>query len=159
MIRQYRIDRYNGQELLVCEVFRRHTFTQLEQDALFKYREHERENRRDPEHFVSVYDFRCALSDFLEQKENYDEDGKLVRTFFGLSEPIAVYDSIPCIIIRGVVYQNRIASLAVDYKQSVLLQLGEGMSAEDLADENFLTVIAVNAVLSNHSSTPSVGSP
>lgn len=120
MIRQYRIDRYNGQEILVCEVFRRHTFTQLEQDALFKYREHERENRRDPEHFVSVYDFRCALSDFLEQKENYDEDGKLVRTFFGLSEPIAVYDSIPCIIIRGVVYQNRIASLAVDYKQSVL---------------------------------------
>lgn len=120
MIRQYRIDRYNGQEILVCEVYRRHTFTQLEQDALFKFREHEREIRRDPEYSASVYDFRCALSDFLVQKENYDDDGKLIRTFFGLSEPIAIYDSLPCIIIRGVVYQNRVASLAVDYQQSVL---------------------------------------
>lgn len=120
MIRQYRIDRFNGQEILVCEVFRRHTFTQLEQDALFKFRERERELRNDPEFSASVYDFRCALSDFLEQTDNYDENGKLLRTFFGLSEPVAVYDSLPAIIIRGVVYQNRIASLAVDYQQSVL---------------------------------------
>lgn len=120
MIRQYRIDRFNGQEILVCEVYRRHTFTQLEQDALFKFREREREIRQDPNYSASVYDFRCALSDFLEHPENYDADGKLLRTFFGLSEPIVVYDSLPAIILRGVVYQNRIASLAVEYQQSVL---------------------------------------
>lgn len=120
MVRQYRIDHFNGQEILVCEVFRRHTFTQSEQDALFKFRERERQIRRDPEFSASIYDFRCALSDFLENPENYDENGKLLSTFFGLSEPVAVYDSLPAIIIRGVVYQNRIASLAVDYQQSVL---------------------------------------
>lgn len=120
MIRQFRIDRFNGQEILVCEVYRRHTFTQLEEDALFKFREREREFRHDPEFSASVYDFRRALSDFLEQKENYDDNGNLLRTFFGLSEPVAVYDSLPAVIIRGVVYQNRIASLAVDYQQSVL---------------------------------------
>lgn len=120
MIRQYRLDRFNGQEILVCEVYRRHTFTQLEQDALFKFREREREVREDPNYSASVYDFRCALSDFLERPEIYDSDGKLLCTFFGLSEPISVYDSLPAIILRGVVYQNRIASLAVDYQQSVL---------------------------------------
>ena len=120
MIRQYRIDRYNGQEILVCEVFRKHTFTQVEQDALFKFREYEREIRADKEFSASVYDFRCALSDFLENPENYDKDGKLFRTFYGLSEPVAIYDSLPSIVLRGVVYQNRIASLAVEYQQSVL---------------------------------------
>lgn len=120
MIRQYRIDRYNGQEIFVCEVYRKHTLTQSEHNALFKFREREREVRNDPNYSASLLDFRCALSDFLDQAENYDSDGKLFRTFFGLSEPIAIYDSMPAIILRGVVYQNRIASLAVDYQQSVL---------------------------------------
>lgn len=41
-------------------------------------------------------------------------------TFYGLVEPVLVYDPYPAIVLRGVVIDNRIASLQVDYVQSVL---------------------------------------
>lgn len=107
MIRQYRIDRFNGLEVLVCEVYRKHTWNQFEYEAFQAWKQH-----RDIAFEMS--DFVYELNEWLE-KEHDSKD-----TFFGLVEPIPVYDLYPAIVLRGVVVDNRIVSLQVDYVSSVL---------------------------------------
>lgn len=104
MVRQYRIDRFNGMEILVCEVYDRHLFTQSEHEALVVYNE---EHLQDP---VSNSDFRTIVNEALAQ------DG--VDSFLGLKWPIPVYDSTPCVILRGPVVDNRIVSLQAEYISS-----------------------------------------
>lgn len=106
MVRQYRIDRFNGMEILVCECFERHLFTQFENEALFAYNE---EHKDDP---VGNSDFRSIVNEALAQ-EGTD-------SYLGLKWPIPVYDSVPCVILRGPVMDNRIVSLQVEYVPSVL---------------------------------------
>lgn len=115
MIRQYRIDRFNGIEFLVCEVYYKHTWTQSENDAIFAFREHERKVRNDPEYSAPVSDFKDALNEFLQSQKAGDKS-----TFYGISWPVPVYNYQPSIVLRGAVIDNRIASLQVDYDGAVL---------------------------------------
>lgn len=105
MVRQYRIDRFNGMEILVCEVYNRHLFNQAEHEALVAYNE---EHLQDP---VSNADFRSIVNDALSQEG--------VDSYLGLKWPIPVFDSTPCVILRGPVIDNRIMSLQVEYVPSV----------------------------------------
>lgn len=105
MVRQYRIDRFNGMEILVCEVYDRHLFTQAEHEALVAYNE---EHLQDP---VSNADFRAIVNEALAQEG--------VDSYLGLKWSIPVYDSTPCVILRGPVIDNRIMSLQVEYVPSV----------------------------------------
>lgn len=113
MIRQYRIDRFNGVEMLVCECFRKHTWTQAENDAFFLWKE--QEEKRRPNEVYLESDFCADFDDFLSSLKP-GEDVK----FFGLSERIPVFDTWPCIVLRGPIVDNRIAALQVDYVGSVL---------------------------------------
>lgn len=112
MFRQYRIDRFNGLEVLVCEIFRKHTYTQLEYEAFFKWKLEQEKIR--PNSLYLDCDFRAELIEWLHQEHELEE------TFFGISEPIPVYDYQPHIVIRGVIVDNRIASLQVDCSASTL---------------------------------------
>ena len=103
MVRQLRIDRFNGMEILVCEVYHKHLFTQTEYEMYEKYCA---ENG-----FVSQADFRALVDEALDQ-EGAD-------SAFGLSYPIPVFDYTPALILRGAVVLSRIASLQVDYIDSV----------------------------------------
>lgn len=106
MLRQYRLDRYNGLEILVCEVFHRHTWTQAEFEAFQRYSE--------VSHDVNRSEFALALDVWLNEEHDSED------SFFGLVEPIPLYDPFPAIVLRGVVVDNRPASLQVDYIGSVL---------------------------------------
>lgn len=108
MIRQYRIERFQGMEFLVCECFRKHTWTQSEYEAFKRWQDVASNVSSSPD------DFKVLLEEFLEDPQN---EG---MSFFGLSEPIPVFDSYPCLILRGVVAENRLASLQVDYLSSML---------------------------------------
>lgn len=110
MIRQYRIDRYNGIEFLVCEVYFKHTWTQSEVDAFALYFEDTRK-RFDLE--PTRDSFRIDLDEWL------DKDHPSGETFYGLSEPIPSIETIPHIVVRGAIVNNRVASLAADYVGSV----------------------------------------
>lgn len=105
MVRQYRIERFNGMEILVCECYERHLFSQAEHKALVEYNE---EHLLKP---VSNSEFRIIVNEALAQHG--------VESYFGLKWPIPVYDSTPCVILRGPVVDNRIASLQVEYIPSV----------------------------------------
>lgn len=105
MVRQYRIDRFNGMEILVCECYERHLFSQAEHNALVEYNE---EHLQDS---VSNSDFRIIVNEALAQEG--------VDSYLGLRYPIPVYDSTPCVILRGPVINNRIVSLQVEYLPSV----------------------------------------
>lgn len=107
MIRQYRIDRFNGVEFLVCEVYNRHTWTKEEVGAYARFRDDAGNEHN------SQADFRAFLDDWLLLDHSPDE------TFFGLREPIPVVESIPCLVVRGAIVNNRVASLAADFQQSV----------------------------------------
>ena len=52
-----------------------------------------------------------------------DKEHEKGETFYGLSEPIPVIETIPHLVVRGAVVNNRIASLAVDYMDSVTPQV------------------------------------
>lgn len=112
MIRQYRIDRYNGLEVLVCDVYRKHTWTQSEYEAFHAWKLDEEKKR--PNEVYLVSDFRSAFEEWLKGDLSSQE------TFYGLRDPISVYDNYPHIVLRGVIVENRIASLQVDYVSSVL---------------------------------------
>lgn len=105
MVRQYRIDRFNGMEILVCECYQRHLFTQAEHDALVKYNE---EHLKAP---VSNSEFRIIVNEALAQEG--------VDSYLGLKWPIPSFDSTPCVVLRGPVIDNHIASLQVEYLPSV----------------------------------------
>lgn len=106
MVRQYRIDRFNGMEILVCECFSRHIFSSLEQQAFSTY------NDEHPGAEVSQSEFRVIVN------EKLSEDG--VEEFAGLRYPIPLYGTIPDIILRGPVVDNRIVSLQVEYAAYVM---------------------------------------
>lgn len=105
MIRQYRIDRYNGLEFLVCEVYFKHTWTQSESDAYTRYVE---EMGASYQAFTRS-DFRTVCNEW------FDEEHPSGETFYGLSEPIPAIETIPQIVVRGAIINNRVASLAADY--------------------------------------------
>lgn len=106
MIKQFRIDRFNGIEFLVLECYERHTWTKSENDAFASYIEQVPSPG-------SRSDFRVLLDEWLSQEH---PDGEF---FFGLKEPIPVIDSLPFIVVRGAVVNNRIASVAADFVGSV----------------------------------------
>lgn len=108
MIRQFRIDRFNGLEFLVCEVYFKHTWTQSESDAFQRFLADDSVSG-----YLTRDDFRILLDEWLD-KEHSPGD-----SFFGLSEPIPVIETLPHLVLRGVVVSNRIASLQVDYLDSV----------------------------------------
>lgn len=107
MIRQYRIDRFNGVEFLVCEVYNRHTWSKEEVEAYARFRDDAGNVHN------SQADFRAVLDDWLLLEHSPEE------TFYGLREPIPVVEYIPCIVVRGAIVNNRVASLAADFQPSV----------------------------------------
>lgn len=112
MIRQYRIDRFNGLEVLVCEIFRRHLFTQAEYEAFFKWKEDQEKVR--PNQVYLDSDFKAGLNEWLDAEHSEGE------TFYGITEPIPVYDYVPYMVLRGVIVNNRVASLQVDHDVTAL---------------------------------------
>lgn len=107
MVRQWRIDRFNGIEFLVCEVYFKHTWSKSENDAFELYL------NSNPKTKETRSDFRVLLDEWLDKEHEKGE------TFYGLSEPIPVIETIPHIVVRGAVVNNRVASIAVDYMDSV----------------------------------------
>ena len=110
MKRHYRIDRFNGMDLLVCEVFQKHTWSQNENDAFFQWKEEQEKTR--PDQLYLPADFKYELEEALKRED--------VKEYFGLKEPIPVFNWLPSIILRGPVFDNRIMSLQVEYDGSVL---------------------------------------
>lgn len=109
MIRQYRIDRVNGMEVLVCEVFRKHIWTQEEYDAWLSWKDAQPDSKDEE---LSQGVFRIVVNEQLS-RDNVD-------TYFGLRYPILVYDIFPHITIRGIIVDNRVAAINADYSQSVI---------------------------------------
>lgn len=111
MIKQFRIDRFQGVEFLVLEAYNRHTWTKTETDAYLHY--------LDGLEFLNLKesctrdDFRILLDEWLEKEHAEGE------TFSGLSEPIPVVESIPCVVVRGAIVNNKVASIAADFMASV----------------------------------------
>lgn len=106
MIKQFRLDRFNGVEFLVLELYSGHTWTKFEVDAFSRFME------EDPSH-ASRSDFRILLDEWLSSDH---PDGE---SFYGLTEPIPVIEYLPCIVVRGAIVNNRIASIAADFLGSV----------------------------------------
>lgn len=109
MIKQFRLDRFNGVEVLVCEFYNRHTWTKDENDAYNLFLE---DHLDAPDSYLP-YDFRYLLDEWLDKEH---EPGS---TFYGLTEPIPVIESIPCIVVRGAVVNNRIVSISSEFSSSV----------------------------------------
>lgn len=114
MIRQYRIERFNGLEVLVCEIYRKHTLTQSEYAAFQSWKDEEEKHCVGASKVLSIVDFKEAFREWL--LENHADN----ETFYGLNFEIPVYDYLPSIILRGVIVDNRIASLQVDYDRATL---------------------------------------
>lgn len=112
MKRHYRIDRFNGMELLVCEVFTKHTWSQAENDAFFHWKEDKFPNRELSQELNLRYLFLADLDDVLNDESRKD--------FYGLTGPIPVYNFLASLILRGPVFDNRIMSLQVEYDGTVL---------------------------------------
>lgn len=109
MIRQYRIDRFNGIEWLVCEIYFKHTWNQTENEAFAAFLD-----APGGIHVgISKGEFRVLLDDWLSQEHGSQD------TFYGLVEPIPVVETIPHLVIRGAIVNNKVASLNVDYMDSV----------------------------------------
>lgn len=109
MIRQYRIDRFNGIEWLVCEIFFKHIWNKEESDAFAVFLD----APGGIHNGISKSEFRVLLDEWLS-KEHAPQD-----SFYGLVEPIPVVESIPHLVIRGAIVNNKVASLNVDYMDSV----------------------------------------
>lgn len=113
MIKQYRIERFNGIEWLVCEIYFKHTWNKQENDAYAEFM-----NVPGDIHIgISKSEFRVLLDEWL-QKDHLPQE-----TFYGLLEPIPVVETIPHLVMRGAIVNNRIASLNVDYMDSVTPQV------------------------------------
>lgn len=111
MVRQYRIDHLNGLEILVCEVFRKHQWTQIENEALNSWI---LKNSLGSIGINKRSSFLDEFNDWLHLEHDSTE------SFYGLTEPIPTFDYLPCIVLRGAIVDNRIASLQVDYIGSVV---------------------------------------
>lgn len=109
MIKQFRLDRFNGVEYLVCEFFEKHTWSQAEVDAYSSFMD-----TPGSIHIGFTRDeFRILLDEWCEVSRSDNE------SFYGLREPIPVIDSVPHMVIRSAVYNNRLASLQVDFMPTV----------------------------------------
>lgn len=117
MVRQYRIDRFNGLEVLVCECYDKHLLSSRESEAVSSWMSD------NPDRKYS--DFVEALLDFIEDPGNYDDDHKLASSFYGLYEPIPSYDCVPCVTMRGVIVNNRVSSLQVDFAPGITVNVIE----------------------------------
>lgn len=111
MIRQWRIDRFNGIEWLVCEVYFKHTWNKQENDAYAAFLD------LPANAGISKSEFRVLCDEWF-QKDHEPHD-----SFFGLVEPIPVIECLPHLVIRGAIVNNRVASLNVDYMDSVTPQV------------------------------------
>lgn len=112
MKRHYRIDRFNGMELLVCEVFTKHTWSQAENVAFFNWKEERFPNREASQDLSLRALFLADLDDVLNDESRKD--------FYGLTGPIPAFNFLPSLIIRGPVIDNRIMSLQVEYDGTIL---------------------------------------
>lgn len=115
MIRQFRLDRYNGVEVLVCEFYNRHTWTKEENEAYSRFLDDLRDlpSGKTVEQVYSHSDFRNLLDEWLDKEHEFGS------TFYGLTQPISVIESIPCIVVRGAVVSNRIVSVSSEFASSV----------------------------------------
>lgn len=109
MIKQYRIDRFNGVEFLVCEAYNRHTWTKSEVDAYLEFMD-----APGSIHIgITQPEFAALLDEWL-QEEHDPQD-----SFYGLREPIPAVESIPCVVVRGAIVNSKVASIAADFMASV----------------------------------------
>lgn len=110
MIRQYRLDRFNGVEWLVCEIYFKHTWTQSEVQAFMAYLD-------DPDRPI----LDCTRDEFRQQLGEWcDAEHLDSESFYGLTQPIPVIETVPHLVLRGAIVDcNRIGSLAVDFLPSV----------------------------------------
>lgn len=108
MVRQYRIERLQGLEILVCEVYDRYCWSASDNEAFERWRSgnDRMENPREV--------FRHLLEEWLNE-EHSPED-----TFFGIREPIPSLEWIPSVVIRSAIVNNRPVQLQVDFKSSVV---------------------------------------
>lgn len=111
MKRHYRIDRFNGMDLLVCEMFTKNTWSQVENDAFFEWKEEWRACGS-PEDVLTQSQFCSELEKTLSEGPRKD--------FYGLKFPIPIFNYLPSLILRGPVIDNRIVSIQVEYDGTVL---------------------------------------
>lgn len=108
MVRQYRIERIQGMEFLVCEVFDRYFWNQGQYEAFQAW------SKTLPEGCKASYsDFRIELNEWCDQE--HDEND----TFFGLKEPIPAISPIPCIVMRGLIINQVLRSFQIETSESV----------------------------------------
>lgn len=111
VLRQYRIERANGLEFVVCEVYRPHTWTQTEYDA---WQQWKGDHQADDPGF-SQDDFKSALKQFLDS-----ELPDLANTFYGLRDMIPLYELLPSVVVRGLILDNKVAELYVSFDRASL---------------------------------------
>ena len=109
MVRQYRIERYNGLEVLVCEVFDRYLWSKEQYAAWLSWKEF----NKDIPGSYTYDDFRVLLDEWCNE-EHSSED-----SFFGLKSPIPVINPFPSIVFKGVVQNNRFLHFEFDRLESV----------------------------------------
>ena len=105
MVRQYRIERIQGMEFLVCEVYDRYFWNQGQYEAWQAFHAEGNEGGYD--------DFRVMLKEWCEQE--HDEKD----TFYGLREPIPSLSPIPCIVLRGLVINSVLRSFQIETSEAV----------------------------------------
>lgn len=108
MVSQFRIEHLQGVEVLVCEFYAKHTWNPQEIDAYNKFCEESKQAM-----IPSPSDFRIALDEWFDQVHDSKE------SFFGLCQPIPVFEYSPHMVIRGAILDNKIASFSADYAASV----------------------------------------
>lgn len=108
MVRQYRIERIQGLEFLVCEVYDRYFWNQGEYEAWQNW------SKTLPEGCKPTYeDFRVELNEWCDQ----DHDEK--DTFFGLREPIPAISPVPCVVLRGLILNGVLRQFSIDTSEAV----------------------------------------
>ena len=108
MVRQYRIERVQGMEFLVCEVYDRYFWNQGQYEAFQEW------VKTLPKGCKPTYDdFRFELNEWCD-KEHDEKD-----TFFGLRDPIPSISPLPCIVLRGLVVNQVLRSFQIDSSESV----------------------------------------
>lgn len=110
MVRQYRIERLQGVEVLVCEVYDRYLWSRFETEAYEKWRlEHGHEFDKP----VVPADFKVHLDEWCDMEHGENE------TFYGLREPIPSINPYPSIVLRGVIVDNRFVEIHLSFVPSV----------------------------------------
>lgn len=116
MVRQYRIERLQGAEVLVCEVYDRYLWTHEQYNAFEAWLE---EHRKEYKHCPTYADFSTLLNEWCDIEHGEDE------TFYGLREPIPVLNPYPSVVLRGIVVDNRFVELHMSFLPSVTIGVME----------------------------------